>query len=231
MRVAIVTVPFISNDKLLNYAIESLESFKSVHHDLFNIAVVNKWRESDVSALAKYYGHVIINDQNILGRAWNLGADYALTNGFDYIVIPNLDVIAHPELIDRLVDCAMRLPDGVVWCATETKDRQVVTLMPPGTTTTESLQTYSFSFFMINAKLFNQVARFDEQFIPCYFEDWAMILRAKVKGAKIYRAEDALFFHYENRTRESDSDALQNVNANFVANQAKFEQLKKELQA
>jgi len=229
MKIGLVTVPYITNDNHLAYAVESLNSLITKKHELYTVGVVNRWRESDYYRLQNYYKKIIYNDENILARAWNKGIAHCLEQGCDYVIVPNLDIIAHPDCIDNLVDCAVKNPDGVVWCATQHNIKWNIQSVEPEDTVSHEMERYSFSFYMVNDKLFRLVKRFSEEFKPCYFEDWEMILYIKFMKQKIYRTTNSLFFHYGNRTREEDSEVLQMVNEGFARNQELYNKIEAEI--
>ena len=231
MKVGIVTVPYITTDSLRDYASGSLASLQSEEHELYHIAVVNAWRDSDARALEHYYDKIILNDQNILARAWNIGIEHALQEGCDYVICPNLDIIAHPQCIDNLVACAEENPDGVIWCATQCDDKEGLLTKVPHKSVSTTLQRYSFSFYMVNDRLFKEVKKFNEIFKPCYFEDWEMILYCHYRKKPIYRTNHALFFHYVSRTKHASTENTETVNEFFTRNEKIYNKIEQMITA
>lgn len=218
-KIAIVTVPFITSLKHADLAQESLTHFKSTNHHLFKIGVVNRITSGYRDRVLPMYDKLIFNDKNILARAWNKGIDFAIKNEFDYILVPNLDVVSRHDTIDKLVELAEEFPEALMWCATEHQDRMTLKKVDVKHNPTLSLESHSFSYFMIDKRLFQEVGKFFEGYIPAYFEDWDMRDRIFASGNYIIRGEHILYYHYENGTRKNDRRIAMQVKANFYENE------------
>src|SRR5690554_3353942 len=115
MKIAIVTVPYITADKHYNLAKRSYESFKS-EHELLRVAVVNKVRnEEDLELIYRQNDITVKNRKSSLSSAWNKGIEIALNNKCDYCLLPNLDVEFKPDSIDNLVLFAEKHPNAGLW--------------------------------------------------------------------------------------------------------------------
>lgn len=232
-RIAIVTVPYVTSMTAYSHARETLESLRSSEHTLINIAVINKLRYPYSQKLRPFYKYTIHNDKNNLARAWNKGIRYAMREKFDYILLPNLDVISAPNTIDLLVQLAEREPEALMWCAHEITNKKLLKEYDNTYDIRLSLQAHSFSYFMIDSRLFKEVGEFDERFEPAYFEDWDMRDRILASGNYIIRGQHIPFYHYGNSTRQNDRKVAASVVANFKRNgrlySKKYNKLMKEL--
>jgi GT2 family glycosyltransferase len=231
-RIAIVTVLYVTSPKHRSFAIETLKHFKSSKHELVNIGVVNRLDTKFTPGLVELYDHIIQNTQNCLSKAWNIGIDYALKQGFDYVLCPNLDVVSRRDTIDSLIDLALQYPDALMWCPTElTGDKKALREFKADPNISLVPQSHSFSYFMIDKRLFAEVGRFDEDFIPAYFEDWDMRDRIHASGNYIVRGLHIPFFHYENQARRNDRRLAAHVVRMFKVNEKIYLTKKRAIQS
>jgi len=221
MRIGILTVIYIKNDKQLNLAIESLESLKS-EHELYQLGVVNFCSPDYLDKLKPYYDDVIYNDENCLARAWNVGIKHLFNLDCDYVIVPNLDIHARQDTIDVLVEDTKH--EGIMWVGTD-----VESIVSHGGGVAYDLTNNSFSFYMIDRNLLNKVGEFDERYKPAYFEDWDMIMRIQHEGYKIVRSKGAVYLHYEGACKRLDEGMAHLVNVSYSRNREIYEKKKKKL--
>jgi GT2 family glycosyltransferase len=201
-RVGVVVVPYFTSDLHVALAIESTSTLKSTH-ELHTIAIVNKIRgiPPELDWL-KQFSVVEYNDRNNLSRAFNKGIRRALADGCRYVIVMNLDVTLHERTVDALVEYARAHPEPIVWSARlcETSEE-----MEKSLSSTKPLPDMHWSFFMVDARLLNEVGEFDEQFDPAYYEDIDMAYRIKLQGLKCEVVPDAPFAHYHMGTFKGEA--------------------------
>jgi len=97
-----VSIPiYISDELLAEFTEKTVESIKSKHD--VEIVIIDNYCMSEFLPRMKKLGTYYKNDENCLPKAWNIGIKHGLNNNSDYIIIPNNDLIFHPEAIDNLV--------------------------------------------------------------------------------------------------------------------------------
>lgn len=225
MQVAVVTVPYITVNAHYDLMVETIDSIKGNSiHTLDMIAIINKAREQDMPWIERAYNYVEHNDVNILARAWNKGIKEAIKRGADYILVPNLDVVARFDTIDDLVRFAeeskKRENNVVLWTATNVGSPDLLFTSQKQNNYGESVD---FSFFMVDKTFFDKVGEFDENFIPCYFEDNDMHYRIKQAGYIAYRTLSSLYLHYGSQTLKQDRSLATTVSPLFEKNRKYYE--------
>lgn len=229
MRIGVVLVPYISGDKHLEMALETIDTLKTTEHELYFYVIANKVRAIEdaqklINALATKSKNVyyVNNDRNCLSKAWNFGIERALEHKCDYVFLPNLDLHFKPDCLDRLIQGVKETPDGIFWCATNYPRIEEVETAVANHTITEDLDGNSFSYFVVTQKLIDEVGFFDEQFEPAYFEDNDMYYRITLVGGKFYRIHDALVYHYGSGTLANDVQLRMQNNQTFIDNQNRY---------
>ncbi len=222
---AIVCVLYINSDLHLALAQETLASIRCpLPHQ--KIAVINRLRDlrSDREFVENSFDYVIQNDQNILARGWNRGVREALQAGHRYVLLPNMDIVFHPECIGNLVEFANQSRREVIWSATpvvEEKELSGVSL------STERRADVYFSCFLLDHRLFQTVGEFDEQFRPAYYEDIDMLYRMKLMGEVGASSSSARYFHYELGSMKGDAmvgiDSAAQIRLLVGENDARYE--------
>ena len=221
MRIGVVMVGVNLFDK---YSKPALDSIKS-KHDLYIVYVDNGSTDNTLQEAMKlvnenfHYKRFETNEG--LQKAWNYGINDCFVNhGCDYVLVPNNDVLFHPEAIDRLVErFELELPQEVI-----ASDLVMVTCMnirgecptPQDIFTKDTADKVDvpesehpdFSGFMINRKCWDEVGEFDELFFPSYFEDNDLHRRIQLSGLKAITLPTALFYHYGSMTQNQDLNPL-----------------------
>lgn len=203
-RISVIIVPFvvsISDLQIIKNCIQSLALNES-EHSLDFIAIVNFFNLDDgyLKNLEEVFDHLEINDQNILARAWNRGIDLGFQRGADYCLIINPNVIFHKDYIQNLVEFAKAAKESILWSGIEWKD---LSNFAAAEIKNDKYPGVSFSSFLLDQRLFDQVGRFDENFIPAYFEDSDMAYRIQVLGLTTLSTARALFYHIGRSTIDS----------------------------
>lgn len=78
-----------------------------------------------------------------------------------------------------------------------------------------------FSAFMITKQTFEKVGEFDENFIPCYFEDNDYHYRINLAKLKAITLPSAIYYHYGSKT-QTESGTVVSTNGTFDNNRAYF---------
>lgn len=221
MKIAVLTVPYITTPKLFDYAKDTVDSLKS-EHELYKIAVCNKCIPEYAVWMLERNDEVIYNDKNILSRAWNRGIRRAKELGFDLVFIPNLDVVFHPKTLDNLVKHAVKHPKSVIVASVvhETfesfKDAKLIDKYQPG------LGRSSMSSFLVRISEWEKIGDFDEIFEPAYYEDDDYSRRLVLAKAEFGTALDSVFFHRISQTLQNDSELHSNWNPIFEQNAKRY---------
>ncbi len=157
------------------------------------------------------------NEENLgCSQTWNFGVRKSFENGSDLVFVINNDVLFHPNCIKRLVDRFNVVNDNVVIATA--MDIRGECMLPEDVLTKRDLDKEevaesegpSFSAFMLNKRLLEEVGEFDEGFFPAYFEDNDMHRRIKLAGLRAICSPMALFYHYASRTQSSVPGGLVN---------------------
>lgn len=194
-KIAICPTVFIRQPEAYQEAIKTIGSFKSKKHQLdwyfFETECPENYRNG-FQTMAKGYFY---NDKNILSRSWNKAIKLVFDLGYDYCIVPNLDIELHNGCLDTLVEFAEH-NKGLVYspyCINHPElevPKKTYLVRPEG-----HLDWNTFACFMVR-KEFLDMGGFDENFIPCYAEDVDMGYRMQLLGKKHWCVRDAEFSHY-----------------------------------
>lgn len=78
-----------------------------------------------------------------------------------------------------------------------------------------------FSAFMISKVGYEKIGEFDENFVPCYFEDNDYHYRVNLAGLKAITLPTAIYYHFGSKT-QSESGVVVSTHASFDNNRAYF---------
>lgn len=152
--------------------------------------------------------YVIPNYRENIGVAagWNEGVDRALNDHCTHILIANDDIVLAKNTIDHLVyrmneDETIGLLSATDYRNWNNPDE--VRAMTNGEHSIDFIDAPHFSCFMITARSFLKIGRFDENFTPAYFEDNDYCHRTLLSGMKILRSQNAPFYHYGSQTQNA----------------------------
>jgi GT2 family glycosyltransferase len=209
MKVLIAIPIYITKQLHLDFTRETVDSIKSIHkHDI--VFVKNRCAPELEPPLRKM-GLTVINNPsgNSVTAAWNMGITRGIKYKYDYILIPNNDIIFHPKAVDNLVKFAEQHPEFVLWTASEHVNSRTLTAEALGDTFDEHPH---FSCFMVSPKTVELLEKkerytketlpglFDEDFRPAYFEDGDYHNRLLRAGFKAGKTASSRFYHYGSRT-------------------------------
>lgn len=183
MKIGVV-IPVVSQFELAFKCIESVRSEYS-----WQPYIIPQWRE-----------------RLALAKAWNVGIDWAFSDGCEYVMVINDDTVCSPWTIDGQVHLHQMLrEEGLVltsgWQVDGPPER-MYTLEKPETQMAFPTNL-NFSCFMINKDTIHLVGYFDERFYPAYFEDNDFHRRILLLGLKGHVCLQAPFFHYGSATQQS----------------------------
>jgi len=174
MKIGIVCLVYIDCDKHLEIAIRSIKTFVTKTHATRYYLILNKIRdEKDLDELTKNLKpesfSVVYPKYNNFSNAVNSGADLAIKDKCDYILVPNLDTYFFEDTIDNLVEFATQNKNAVLWSPLElgpNDKRNEELIKNPQTNTCPY-----YSCFMISPSTVEKIGYFDPFFHPAYFED------------------------------------------------------------
>lgn len=216
-KIGIGYCAYISNEAHFRYAKETLESAQSKEHELVFCGVVNYVPDQNHQFFLQKFGRLLVNPENNVSMGWNKAINNLFSQGCDYVIVPNLDVVFKSDMIDKLIAFADSHQDGILlWTAMPWNDRDT---LEEAIEQQHWPETPHFSVFMVDVRLFNTVGEFDEKFKPAYNEDLDMHWRIVLSGNKAVGYEGARFHHYVSRTINEDPDLrLRNNRTHYVNN-------------
>ncbi|MDO8495336.1 MAG: glycosyltransferase family 2 protein [bacterium] len=199
--------------------IKCLNSVKELHYPNFRTIVVDnasdKTEQDNIREYVKSQLQdlkrvsLVFNSQN-LGYAGgnNIGINYALSEGADYIFILNNDTTVEPDTLDKLVTAAEQDPQvGAVGPAIIEPNKTVyhgkISWLKPElrhSTTKPKNNFLNFKEYLIGAGLLvkrgvlEKIEGLDEIFF-LYFEDADFSMRAQLAGYKLQVVPEAVIHH------------------------------------
>lgn len=227
MKILIGIPVYINYPLHLEFTQETISSVKTKHDHEFLIMV--NYIDDDMVEYLEMFQYpsepanqtVLMNKKgNNLSASWNMALKHGISQGFDYTIIPNNDIIFKSDCIDSLVDFAQEHPDAGMWTAAEhTSQFDLEEQKSSG----EFDEHPHFSCFMMSPKSVERLGEseigtkepypgfFDENLEPAYFEDGDMHTRIIRAGMKALKTGSAWFYHYGSRTIKVD-DELSKIN-------------------
>ena len=153
----------------------------------------------------KLKGHPRINryaimKQNIgVARAWNVGLEMAVT---PIVFILNADLHVEQQAVDALEQALYSLhgaacvgPQGSFFDFSLTRD--YIYFDKGGFRSPLEVDAISGFFFALKLQYFNEkIIRFENDFTPCYFEEWDLGLQIKQSGLKSYIVPTTAYDHH-----------------------------------
>ena len=180
MKVGVV-VPVLNN---FQGAIECLWSLKSQYQLEFYIQP--QWRA-----------------QVPLAQAWNTGIDQAIADGCKFILVTNDDILFSPYTVDHMIEAFSQLPDNVVMVSANNLMGQLANpfdILSRGPEQMEdpfnAADHPNYSCFMVHKDFFDRVGRFDENFVPAWWEDNDSHYRIHLLGLRAICTTYASCIHY-----------------------------------
>ena len=214
MKIGVAAAVYITNERLFEFAKETLDSISSEEHEIITCGWMNAPLLPEYEGPFTARGHLHPNDDNNVSRAWNRGIDCLLRQEADYVFVPNLDIVVQAGALDRLVEAATKNVDPILMTMANWHYRWN-TPEAPGIDEAPVHDNWvpypHFSAFMVDHRLFEEVGPFDENFRPAYNEDLDMHWRIRRAGKEALQYEGARFYHHGSRTIGEDNE-LRNKN-------------------
>lgn len=215
----------------LDYSKKMIPTIKTKHP--YRLILINNGSTDGTEAyfkeLAKAYNVTAINypENRGVGPSWNSGIRRAILEfNSKYFLIPNNDILLHPECIDNLV-WAIQAPRVALASATDVSgkvSRPEDTLALSVPMKNEFIEAPEFSCFMLKKSTIDSVGYFDPKFYPAYFEDNDYHYRINLRGLKGVKTNRALYFHYGSRTMKENEAVKEVVNIAYTANKEYFKE-------
>lgn len=205
MKILISAPVYITTELHRMFTQKTLDSIKT-KHDVDILLIKNNTNDFT------YKGAEIINNtKNCVSTAWNMALR---RKGYDYVLLPNLDIVFKSDCIDNLVQFAEDHKEAIMVTASEHESIRTLEEAQNGTDYAESPH---FSCFMVRGDFADSWRMddpdgnglFDENFEPAYFEDLDMHFRLKKAGRLALRTTSALFYHFGSRTIHASDDPAQ----------------------
>lgn len=198
MRLGLLCVSYIFNARQLILAEATLKSIKT-EHQLLKLCVINGGDNTD---FAYNNFDIVMENENCLAKAWNMGIKRLLELGCDYIIISNLDVVLQ-DSVDNLIKFAQEKKDGVMWTG------KCINTVKPTSEVIDHINCWDhFSFFMVDKTFFERVGMFDENYRRAYFEDVDMIWRIHLLHEIAYCCPTCGFLHHGQTTSRDNNGTL-----------------------
>lgn len=149
-----------------------------------------------LSVKTKHEYRVYVRPQYIfqvpLAKAWNDGAAAAFADGCDYALVCNDDILFAPDCIDTMIAEYERLrPEGVIMVTPNNIYGQlgqskyaILEYHAPADQVGTVSEHPNFSCFLITPEYFELVGKFDENFVPAWYEDNDSHRRATLAGLR-----------------------------------------------
>lgn len=221
-KVGIVVPIYHSKPLHKEFTDEMLSSVYSSDNEVRCYLVVNYSREDlypREGRIGKLEVVVIDNPKkNNVAAAWNLGIKRGITDGNDYVVVANNDIILHRQAIDNLVRFAQEHSEYILWTASEWDDYRSIRALKVDDLEDSFDEHPHFSCFMVTGSTITKLkvkeegtqepypGYFDENFEPAYFEDQDMVHRIYRLGFRAVKVNRAKFYHYGSRTIKVDDE-------------------------
>ena len=215
VNIGIGAAAYVSTPQHVELARATLDSISSAQHNLQFCFHLNSPPDEAVVSFLSSYGHVHVNDENNVSRAWNRSIDCLLKTA-DYVLVPNLDIVIKDGSIDALVAHAESNREPILWTMANWhylhRDGE-----NPGLDEAplhdNAVPHPHFSCFMVDERLFAEVGPFDENIKPAYNEDLDMHWRIRLAGYEAVQYEGARFFHVGSGTIRNDPTSHDSPNS------------------
>lgn len=230
MKLTIAIPIYISDELLAEFTEKTVESIES-KHDYEVVIIANYCLLEYISRMQKL-GTFYQNEENCLSQSWNIGIKHGLASKSDYIIIPNNDLIFHPDAIDNLVKFAEEHQEFIMWTSAEHANMRTIKTAKYGDSFDEHPH---FSCFMVAPKTVNILRKqeentrepypgfFDENYKPAYFEDGDYHNRILRAGQKAGKTASSLFYHFGSRTIKVDEELNMKNKRSYETNRAYFQ--------
>jgi len=180
---------------VLDYSPASIYNIKTLLNDLSKIGgeVIIVFNNEQVANEIKNHpriDHYAILKENIgVARAWNMGLDLCRT---DYAFILNADLHVTKGVIEQLQEALKILPQAAIagpqgsYFSFEALKDYIYLDKGTFNTCMEVDAVSGFLFGVKTAPFKNKSLQFENDYTPCYFEEWDLGLQIKAAGLKSY---------------------------------------------
>ena len=227
-----------------NFILSLIRSTYPVH-----IVIVDNASSDNTAAITeKYLTDIVLlrqNENTGFGVANNIGIQYALNHGADYLFLLNVDMTIAPDTVFKLMNTAGAHPEyGIISpvCLNFSKDR-LESMFYESLTVKDALKKdvrlyiselymkkthtqdiYDISFinaahWFMSAAVLKQTGGFDPVFFPIYNEDDELCVRVLKHGFRIGFIPDAVVYH---DTEDRGSSKLPPVHPILIRDYAKI---------
>lgn len=225
-----MTLPlYINNSDHLYFTKQTLESITTDHEiDIclvvnhinpeLDTAVASMIIEVDSGLTDKRIKHKILSISNPYGNCvaggWTTGVKELFDRGCDFVMIPNNDIVFHPQCIDNLIKFyEENKEDHLLWSALTHDNLRTIKSVVPGEGHDEHP---GFSLFAVSKESIEKLRKFEEGtaepipgffdpgFVGAYFEDQDFHQRILRAGMVAGKTATALYYHFGSRTIKTD---------------------------
>ena len=212
-KVAIVLVNY-NGEKFQNECIESIYNMDYKDYDI--IIVDNNSSDNSIKIVKKKFKEVILietEENNGVAKGNNIGIEYALNNGYEYVLLLNNDTEVDKQMLSKMIEkasenilvtCKMYYynPSKKIWYAGGKINWN------KGTTTHFGMDEfddgkYDESKFveytptcclLIHKSIFEKIGTMDEKYFM-YYDDTDFCARVNINGFKIWYESSAKLWH------------------------------------
>lgn len=212
-RVAIVLVNYNGE----NFQKECIESIYQMEYKDYDIIIVdNGSKDNSVEVVRKNFKYVIIietNENNGVAKGNNIGIEYALNNGYEYVLLLNNDTEVDKKMLgemikkaseNTLVTCKMYYysPQNTIWYGGGKINWNKGTTIHFGMNELDN-DKYNESKFieytptcclLIHKSVFEKIGIMDEKYFM-YYDDTDFCARVNYNGFKIWYESKAKLWH------------------------------------
>ena len=226
MKIAVTSPIYLTNNFQLDLLDRMTMSLLSKQHSLIFIPVENYVHSHFRNMIynTRSLDTIIVNGRlpQCVAKAWNDGISKARELNVDYVLVVNSDIVLRSDCIDNLVGFANRHNEGVMWTAGQFSNLPELETAVLNLDDNNSSPHPSMSAFLVKPNFHDIMGKFDENFIPAYFEDNDMHARIALSDQTALVYGGAIFFHYGSGIIRTDLGAkisveTANLGAYFVS--------------
>lgn len=234
MKIAITFPVYINNEDHLYFTKQTIDSIQTRHdYEVFIIEnyVNEQYREklNDIYSDHRISGYTNSYGNNV-SAAWNYGIRLAFGRSIDTVLVPNNDIVFHPECIDNLVEFTKN-DEFVLWTALEHSSLRTLKTVKLDDSYDEHP---GFSLFAVTKQGLEKLAEkergtkepepgfFDPAYKKAYFEDNDIHTRILKNGLKAGKTASAKYYHFGSRTIKVDDQLNTNNYVSYETNRQYF---------
>lgn len=236
MKYGITFPVYVSGKRHWEILCDFLNSIKT-KHQVCRIAIINHIDKLFVDLVREQLqSNKCIVLENPLGNsvsgAWNTGIKKAFEYGCEYVMVPNVDIVMHPECINNLIDFYENNKNNYgIWCARPLDSQEELNNVA---LEDKIIEQGIYSFFSVSKKnmaILHDLEKeggelfpgyFDMNFTPAYFEDNDYDRRLYVANLKPGTTYNALYWHLGSQTIKNDEHLRFKNRESFEKNKRYF---------